>query len=75
MCCQMRVGSCGHISTRQAINVTVSRDPNVDRAYLLLKALGWDDWMPGPVLGQGGRQNGQTSGEILHSLVYRNEEK
>jgi hypothetical protein len=33
------------------------------------------DWMPGPILGQGGRWNGYISGEILHAHVYRNEKK
>jgi hypothetical protein len=34
-------GSCGHDSSRRAINVTISRDLGVDRVYLLLKALRW----------------------------------
>jgi hypothetical protein len=31
--------------------------------------------MPGPILGQGGRRNGQTGGEILPAHVYHNEGK
>jgi hypothetical protein len=69
------MGSCGHILSRQAINAAASRDPGTDRAYLLLKALGQGNLMAGPVLGQGGRQNGQTGGEVLPAHIYHTEEK
>jgi hypothetical protein len=65
------VGSCGHVSSRQAINVTSSRDLNADRAYPLLRAPGWSNWMPEPILGQGRKRNGHTCGEIWPAHVYR----
>jgi hypothetical protein len=65
------VGSCGHVLSCQAINVVVSRDPDAASAYPVLKDPRWDDWMPRPVSGRGGRQNGQTSGEILPAHDYR----
>jgi hypothetical protein len=48
------VGSCGHVSLRQAINVVASRDPSTDGAYPLLKAPGWGDWLSGPASDRGG---------------------
>jgi hypothetical protein len=69
------VDSCGHVSSRQAINATVSRDFGADGAYPLLEAPGRGDWLPGLVSGQGGRRNGQTDGEILPAHIYQNEEK
>jgi hypothetical protein len=69
------VGSCSHVLSRQTINDVTSRDPSTDRAYSLLKAPGQGNWMPEPVPGRGGRQNGQTGGEILPAHVYHNEGK
>jgi hypothetical protein len=40
-----------------------------------INAFGWGDWLPGLVLGQGARRNGQSGGEFLSTHVYRNEEK
>jgi hypothetical protein len=74
-CCQVRVGSCDHFSSRQAINIAASQDPDADRAYPLLKAPKWGDWLPRPVPGRWGRWNGQIGGEILPAHVYRNKEK
>jgi hypothetical protein len=59
------MGYCGHISSRQAMNDVASQDPGADRAYPILKALEWSEWTPGPIPGQGGKQAGQTAGEIL----------
>jgi hypothetical protein len=57
------------------MNATASQDPGASRAYSVLKAPERGVWMPGPVLVWGGRQNGQTSGEILPTHMYCNEEK
>jgi hypothetical protein len=48
---------CGHISSCQAINAAATRDPSVDRAYLLLEATERGESMPEPVPCRGGRQN------------------
>jgi hypothetical protein len=45
------------------------------KIYAILEAHGWSDWLLGPVLGQGGRQVGQTGGEILSAHVYHNDEE
>jgi hypothetical protein len=41
--------------------------------YLILEAPEWSDWMPWPILGQGGRCAGQIGGEILPAHIYCNE--
>jgi hypothetical protein len=48
--------------------------PTCGKTYTILEALGWSDWMPDPILGQGGRQTGQTGGKILPAHIYHNEE-
>jgi hypothetical protein len=69
------VGSYDHVLLHQAIHDTTSQDPDAASAYLLPKAPGWVDRTPEPVPGRGGRQNGQTSGEILPTQVYRKEKR
>jgi hypothetical protein len=69
---QALVGACGHVLLRQALNVVASRDPGASKAFLILKAPGWSDWVPGLFPGGGERQNGLTSGEILSAHDYRN---
>jgi hypothetical protein len=54
----VRVGSYGHVSSRQVINVAPSRDQGADGAYPLLKAPRQGDWLPGPILGRGARLKG-----------------
>jgi hypothetical protein len=49
--------------------------PAPGKIYLTLETSGCRDWMPGPVLGYGGRWSGQTDGEILPAHVYHNEER
>jgi hypothetical protein len=71
----MHVGACGHVQLCQEVNVTTSRDPSIGKAYPILKAPRWSDWMPKPVPGRGGRQVGQIGGEILSVHDYRNEGK
>jgi hypothetical protein len=44
------------------------------KIYATLEALGWSNWMPGPILDRDGRWVRQTGGEILHAHVYRNVE-
>jgi hypothetical protein len=53
----------------------LSETPTLGKIYVILEAPGWSDWMPGPILGRGGRRVAQTSGEILHAHIYRNEEQ
>jgi hypothetical protein len=67
------VGACGHVLSCHAVNTTVSQDPDVGKAYHTLKALGWSNWMPGPILGREGWRTRQTGGEILPTHDYRNE--
>jgi hypothetical protein len=59
----------------QAINVTIFRDPSTNRAYLVLKVLGQIARTPRPILGRGGRWNGQTDGKILPATTIINEGK
>jgi hypothetical protein len=47
----------------------------LDKIYPIMEALGWSDWMPGPVLVWVGRRAGQTGGRILPAHIYRNEEE
>jgi hypothetical protein len=47
--------------------------PSGSKAYPVLKAIGQSDWMVGLVPGQGGKQNGLSSGEILPAHGYHNE--
>jgi hypothetical protein len=69
------VGSCGHVPSCQAINVITSQDPGTGSSYLLMKAPRRVDWTPRPISGRGGRQNGQTGGEIIPAHIYHREKK
>jgi hypothetical protein len=69
------VGSCGHVLSCQVINAAASEDPDAGRAYPELKGPGRIDLMPGPIVGQGGRRNGQIGGEILPAHGYRKQGK
>jgi hypothetical protein len=61
------VSACGHILSCQVVNVAASRDPGVGKAYPILKAPGWNDWMPDPSrVGKGG---GLLSSSVLFRLV------
>jgi hypothetical protein len=65
-----RVGSCGHVLSCQAINASAFWDPDVVRAYLVLKTLGRITWTSRPIPGRGGRQNVEIDGEILPTHDY-----
>jgi hypothetical protein len=65
----------GHVLSCEAVNVATSHVPDIGKAYPILKALGWNDWMPESVPGQGGMQAGQIIGEILPTHDYHNEGK
>jgi hypothetical protein len=74
-CCQVRVGSCGHVPSYQ-----VPRLP-LPKAQGLVTLIRW--WKPrarligglGLAPGRGGRQDGQTGGEILSTSAYHRAEK
>jgi hypothetical protein len=69
------VGACGKVLSRQALNVAAFQDPSASIAYLVLKALGRSDWMPGLISGRRGRRNELIGGEIMHAHDYRKEGK
>jgi hypothetical protein len=55
-CCHARVGSCGQVPLRKAINVSASRDPDASRAYPVLKATdGVTKCLSPSQVGEGGR--------------------
>jgi hypothetical protein len=45
-CCQVCVGSCGHVLSCHALNVTASRGPSPSGTYPVLKAPGCGCWGP-----------------------------
>jgi hypothetical protein len=63
-------GACGHVLSCQANAI-----PSLGKIYSILEALGWSDWMPGPIPGRGGRRTRQTGGKILPAHGYRNEKE
>jgi hypothetical protein len=51
------------------------KTPTPDKIYLILEALGWSNWMSGPIPSQGGRRASRTCDKILPAHVYHNEER
>jgi hypothetical protein len=66
--------ACGHIPYYQIVKSPLPETLAPGEINVILEAPRWSAWMPRPVPIQGGRRVGQTSGEILPTHVYRNEE-
>jgi hypothetical protein len=64
-CCQVRVGTCGHVLSCQALNVIASRGSGSGDAYPVLKAPGRGCREPGYILSCGMRRTRLTGGKIL----------
>jgi hypothetical protein len=71
-CYQWGVGAYGLLLSYQTLNTAASRDPSTDKAYLVLRAVGWYGWEPRLCLGLGERRNGLRGGKILPAYVYHN---